>query len=457
MKLPAYPRYKSSGIEWLGDVPEHWTPIALRRIATRYAGGTPDRSNDSYWNDGTIPWISSGAVNQGLVTEPSAFITEEAYQNSSARWVAKGALVMALAGQGKTKGMVAQTGIATTCNQSMAAICPATPMEARYLYWLLVSQYEHIRNMAGGEARDGLNLEILGAISCLKVPPVEQRAIATFLDRETERMDRLVAKKRDLIERLKEKRTALISRTVTRGLPAEASAKAGIPINPPLKPSGLDWLGHIPAHWSVTKLKRICSVRGRIGFRGYTTDDLVDADEGALALGATHMHDHGGIDLRQPIFISWPKFYESPEIVIEVGDLLVAERGSTSGKVALISQDLGPATINPSVVLLKAPSANGRFLLYLLIGDCIQCIFKSHLSATAIPMLSQEQIGNIDTVIPPLSEQTVIAEYLDEETAKLDALVGKVEEAVERLQEYRTALITAAVTGKIDVRRAVSA
>ena len=127
MKLPAYPRYKPSGVEWLGEVPKHWTLLALRRISTRYSGGTPDRSNDSYWQDGTIPWINSGAVNQGLITKPSTFITEEAYRNSSARWVAKGSLVMALAGQGKTKGMVAQTAIATTCNQSMAAICPGPP------------------------------------------------------------------------------------------------------------------------------------------------------------------------------------------------------------------------------------------------------------------------------------------------------------------------------------------
>jgi type I restriction enzyme S subunit len=133
VKLVAYPRYKPSGVEWFGEVPEHWVPLAMRRIATRYAGGTPDRSNNSYWEDGTIPWVNSGAVNQGLIAEPSAFITAEAYKNSSARWVPKGALVMALAGQGKTKGMVAQTGIATTCNQSMAAIWPAPPTDARYL------------------------------------------------------------------------------------------------------------------------------------------------------------------------------------------------------------------------------------------------------------------------------------------------------------------------------------
>ena len=104
MKWKPYPAYKPSGVEWLGDVPEHWNPITLRHISKRYAGGTPDRSNDLYWEDGTIPWINSGAVNQSTVTEPSAFITEEGYLNSSAKWVAKNDLVMALAGQGKDQG-----------------------------------------------------------------------------------------------------------------------------------------------------------------------------------------------------------------------------------------------------------------------------------------------------------------------------------------------------------------
>jgi type I restriction enzyme S subunit len=183
VKLSPYSKYRASGVQWVEQLPEHWSLVALRRVATRFAGGTPDRNNDSYWSEGTVPWINSGAVNQDLITEPSAFISEDGFRNSSAKWVPKGALVMALAGQGKTKATVAQMGIAATCNQSMAAICPDRNTNARYLYWLLVSQYDDIRNMAGGEQRDGLNLDILGSIPTLKIPKSEQRAIVDFLDR----------------------------------------------------------------------------------------------------------------------------------------------------------------------------------------------------------------------------------------------------------------------------------
>lgn len=214
MKFPAYPEYKESGVQWLGRVPEGWDSVSLKWVSQRYAGGTPDKSNDAYWEDGHIPWLNSGSVNDGYIIEASAFITREGFANSSARWIPENALVMALAGQGKTKGMVAQLGIRATCNQSMAAIIAKEKFTPRFLYWWLVSNYQNIRNMAGGEQRDGLNLDMLGSIPCPQPPLSEQTAIADFLDRETGRIDALVSRKRRLIELLKEKRTALISRTV---------------------------------------------------------------------------------------------------------------------------------------------------------------------------------------------------------------------------------------------------
>lgn len=120
MSFPRYERYKDSGVEWLGEVPEHWDRTKLRRISIRYSGGTPDKTKLEYGDKGTIPWLSSGEVNQSLLSKPSTFITEEAFKNSSAKWIPSDALVMALAGQGKTKGTVAQLAIPSTCNQSMA-------------------------------------------------------------------------------------------------------------------------------------------------------------------------------------------------------------------------------------------------------------------------------------------------------------------------------------------------
>ena len=213
--LNPHVKMKDSGVEWLGDIPEHWTSVCLKWIAKIYSGGTPDKTNLSYWEEGTIPWISSGEVNQFFITEPTTYITQEAYEKSSAKWIPKNALVMALAGQGKTKGMIAQLGIMTTCNQSMAAIVLSENVSERFIFWWLTSNYEKIRNLAGGDLRDGLNLDIIGSIVCPYFLLSEQQQIANYLDNATCKIDTLISKAQKAIELLKERRTALISAAVT--------------------------------------------------------------------------------------------------------------------------------------------------------------------------------------------------------------------------------------------------
>lgn len=213
--LNPHAKMKDSGVEWLGDIPEHWTSVCLKWIAKIYSGGTPDKTNLSYWEEGTIPWISSGEVNQFFITEPTTYITQEAYEKSSAKWIPKNALVMALAGQGKTKGMIAQLGIMTTCNQSMAAIVLSENVSERFIFWWLTSNYEKIRNLAGGDLRDGLNLDIIGSIVCPYFLLSEQQQIANYLDNATCKIDTLISKAQKAIELLKERRTALISAAVT--------------------------------------------------------------------------------------------------------------------------------------------------------------------------------------------------------------------------------------------------
>ena len=208
-------RLKPSNIDWLGEIPEHWMHIKIKWYSKRYTGGTPDKTNDSFWENGIIPWLNSGAVNDANVNQPSEYITLEAYLNSSAKWVPAGALLMALAGQGKTKGMVARLNFKATCNQSVAAIIPDSRLSADFLYWWLTKNYTNIRNLGGGDNRDGINLEMIGGIDSPLPPLAEQKKIADFLDRETAKIDSLIEKEKQIIEKMKEYRTALISAAVT--------------------------------------------------------------------------------------------------------------------------------------------------------------------------------------------------------------------------------------------------
>jgi type I restriction enzyme S subunit len=206
---------KQSGILWVDQIPLHWKTGKLKWYSLIYSGGTPDKTIDEYWEEGTVPWINSGSVNQRVITTPSAFITQEALLKSSAKWIPQNALVMALAGQGKTKGMVAQLAIKTTCNQSMAAIIPDNRLNPRYLMFWLEINYQNIRNLAGGDQRDGLNLSMIGSIECILPPLGEQNAIVELIDRIDIKHEAIISKTDEAVQKLQEYKTALISAAVT--------------------------------------------------------------------------------------------------------------------------------------------------------------------------------------------------------------------------------------------------
>ena len=223
----------------------------------------------------------------------------------------------------------------------------------------------------------------------------------------------------------------------------------GLDPNVKMKDSGIKSVGEIPTHWRTKKLKFILDSQGRIGFKGYTTSDLVDEGNGALTLGASHMDWDGNLKLQFPIFIRWKKYYESPEIMVSKGDILIVQRGSTCGKVALVNEDLGPTTINPSLVLLKKIKEYPNYVfegIKVVLDEILNIV-----SNTAIPMLSQFQIDNIEIPLPPIKEQLEIVRFIKVKSAKIDQAIALQQTQIEKLKEYKATLIDSAVTGKIKV------
>jgi type I restriction enzyme S subunit len=216
------------------------------------------------------------------------------------------------------------------------------------------------------------------------------------------------------------------------------------------KNSGIEWLGDIPLHWEVKRNKDFCQIKGRIGFRGYTKDDYVNAGEGALVIGATEMNGNGYILIKNPQFISWFKYYESPEIILETNDILVVQRGSTVGKVAIVDESIKIATINPSLVILKKIKINNRFLLYYMMSSSVQAFIKTQTATTAIPMISQDQIGKYEICIPNSYEQTAIAQYLDTKTQAIDKKINLLTKKTETYKELRKSIINDAVCKGLD-------
>lgn len=413
-KYQAYPEYRDSGMEWCNELPLNWKKTKLRWLSNIFAGGTPSKNVIDYWENGTVPWISSGAVNQGYIVEPSTYISNAALENSSAKWIPKGALVVALAGQGKTKGMVAQLGINTTCNQSMAAIVLYKKNQSRYIFWWLISNYQNIRNMAGGDLRDGLNLELLGDIQCPKPRNDESSKIALFLDHETAKIDNLIEKQQQLIELLKEKRQAVISHAVTKGLNPDV----------PMKDSGVEWLGEVPKHWHICKLKWFANLKSG----DFITSNSIEP-EGNYPV-------YGGNGLRG--YYSY--FTHNGEYV------LIGRQGALCGN---INYAIGKFWASEHAVVV---TPNERAVTIWL-GELLRIMNLNQYSVSAAqPGLAVERITDLYIPIPPYQEQVNIGTYISKYISLDKKLIEHSTDNIELLKERRTALISAAVTGKIDLR-----
>jgi len=440
MKLPAYPRTKPSGVDWLGDMPEHWDVKRLKYSASindeALAETTSPDFEFEYVDIGGVSAVDGITATEQVVFENAPSRARRKVRHGDTIVSTVRTYLRAIAPiKNPPENLIVSTGF--------AVVRPRTVEPAFLAYALREASFiESVVARSVGVSYPACNASEVGDISIPLPAPAEQRAIAAFLDRETGRIDRLVAKKRELIERLKEKRTALISRTVTRGLPAEAAHSAGLPANLPLKPSGLDWLGDIPEHWEVKRLRFVARIQ--TGNTPSKSDDDNYSDEGMMWVKPDDLSGFEPITRTKEYLSKTGLKLSRP---VPAGASLVCCIG-TVGKFGFSNKQVATNQQINAVVFgaRKVSSDFGRYLIAATEGDHI-----SRANKNVVSILNTTQQSNISIPVPPLPEQRAIAAYLDKETAKLDALVGKVEEAVERLQEYRTALITAALTGKIDV------
>ena len=323
-------------------------------------------------------------------------------------------------------------------------------MDAGFLYRAMQSGAvnRQLQTSASGVTRYGLPNAAVGD-ALLPLPPLdEQRAIAAYLDRETERIDALVAKKRLLIERLEEYRSALITRTVTRGLPPEAARAAGHDPSPRLKPSGVEWLGEVPEHWDVKELRRLLAEPLKYG-----ANEPAELDDPAFPryVRITDIDDAGA--LREETFRSLPPEVAAPYL-LEDGDVLLARSGATVGKSFLYQPNWGTCAYAGYLIRARVErrTVDARFVRYFTATSAYWAWLDSTYIQATIQNVSAERYASLTLPVPPLSEQGAIVAFLERETERVTELVGHTEQAIERLLEYRTALITAAVTGKVDVR-----
>ncbi|WP_250546884.1 restriction endonuclease subunit S [Stutzerimonas nitrititolerans] len=432
--FPKYPAYKSSGVEWLGEVPEHWAVIALKWLSPVFRGASPRPIDDPIYfdDDGEFGWVRIADV----TASPDGYLYEttqrlSALGSSLSVKLEPGELFLSIAG---SVGKPCITAV-KACIHDGFVYFPWLSIDQRLLYRVFESGL-----CFGGLGKMGtqlnLNTDTVGGI-CIAVPPAAElsRALA-FLDHETARIDALIEEQQRLIELLKEKRQAVISHAVTKGLDPTV----------PMKDSGVEWLGEVPEHWESLTLGRVAS---SVKTGGTPSDDLPSADiidgvewytpgdfTGDLLLDSSEKRVSAGA-----VRSGNAKVFPS-------GSVLIVSIGATLGKVGHIRR---PASANQQInAVVPGPRVDGYFLAYSLSVKVNAMRFLSN--ASTIGIMNQEKTKEIWLSLPPLQEQKLITEFLDKQTSVIDTLIQEAAGGVALLQERRSALISAAVTGKIDVR-----
>ncbi len=441
--MKKYDLYKDSGIEWIGEIPEHWEEYKMKFLGFLYGGLSGKNANDfnqtsNIKNKFFIPFTNIlNNLKVDIDSLQTVIIEQDEKQNS----VKKGDLFFLMSSEnfddiGKSAVLINEIDDDIYLNSFCKGFrITKKDINSEFLnYHLKSSGLRHSLIIeANGFTR--INLKT-GKIQDLivAIPPLsEQTAIAEYLDHKTAEIDELIENKKKLLQLYEEEKTAIINQAVTKGIDPDAK----------MKDSGIDWLGEIPEHWEVKRLKYVVSINNEV------ISEKTDEDYEIEYIEISGVKSGIGI-----IETSYHKFKDAPSRarrVVRNGDVIVSTVRTYLKSIAKIdnpSKNLiastGFAVIRPRKI--EADYAGFLFYSELLIGEII-----SLSTGVSYPAVNSTQIEDIIIPIPPLSEQQSIVEYIETESTRIDAKISRTEKLIELLEEYRTALISEVVTGKVRI------
>ncbi len=427
VKYQKYPEYKDSGVEWVGDAPSHWQTLKFKCAITEK-------------KKTLAPHLPAGSISFGSVIYKNednlALETKASYQEVLAGEFLLNPLnlnydVLSLRTALSEIDVVVSTGYMVLLN--------SPTMHSKFLRWCL-HQFDvgHMKTLGAG-VRQTVNFSDVGN-SLFSLPPIpEQIQIAKFLDHETGKIDRLIEKQQELIALLKEKRQAVISHAVTKGLNPNA----------PLKPSNIEWLGDVPEHWNVPHIGYCAFVTKLTGFE-YTNVWKIKEDGEVIALRGFNIKERQ-IELNDVERISYDLSTTLTRSKLAKGDIVFPCTG-TIGNAAVIEED-DKFHINQNIAKIRfSETINSRFAIYWLTSSFIRTLIDRNNTSAMQPVVLIGDIRKLPIPRFDYPEQESIADYLDSAVNRFNMLISEAESATELMQERRTALISAAVTGKIDVR-----
>jgi len=428
-RYEAYPAYRPSGIDWLGDLPEHWDVRRLKFIAKTIMGQSPS-SDDYTVDEDALPFLQ-GNAEFGPVNPSARY-----YCDAATKQAPVGSLLISV------RAPVGAVNIADQPYGIGRGLCAVVPdsllLLPSFTWYALPVTRNELWSIATGSTYEAVSANEVAAMS-MPLPPLdEQQNIARFLDEQTKKIDDLIEAKRDLLALLKEKRKSVITHAVKRGLNSDVT----------LKPSGVEWLGDVPEHWRIVLLRRLISEMRN----GTSTNQDVESEH-SVPVTRIETISNGFINFAKVGYVEYDKALEPYRL--QRGDILMSHINSLQmiGNCAFYDSD--KVLFNGMNVLRIQPQSNvhSEWLWQTLASN----LYRQAIRSIAKPAINQAsvtttQIKQLQIPLPPHDEQRAIAQFLREHTTKIDVVINEASAAITQLTDYRTALISAAVTGKIDLR-----
>ncbi|MGO1920755.1 MAG: restriction endonuclease subunit S [Microbacterium sp.] len=405
---------KDSGVEWLGEIPHEWEVGNIRRFAAMRTGHTPSRQHPEYWRECDTGWFTLADVWQlregrKYLGETSERVSKVGIRNSAAELLPAGTVVLSRTASVGFSGIMPEP-MATS--QDFWNWVPGDKLAPEYLWYQFLAMKPDFERLMMGSTHNTIYKSDAASIVIAAPPLAEQRAIADYLDRETAQIDEFIAENERFIELLTERRAAVIAHAVTKGLDPDA----------PLRDSGVEWLGEVPEGWDVAPMRR--SVRIKNG-ADYTDVEVPD----------------GGY----PVYGSGGEFRRASKYMYDGESVLFGRKGTVDHPLHVSGAFWTVDTMFYTVIDQKRLVP--RYLYY----AATTLPYSLWSTSTALPSMTSSALLAAALPHPPLAEQRAIAGYLDERTARIDEAIATAREGIALAKERRTALISAAVTGKIDV------
>lgn len=435
--MKAYEKYKNSGTAWIDKIPENWTVVKIKFLNKLNMGQSPNSSdiNDSGLG---LPFLQGNAEFNDKYPQPINWCL-------SPNKVAKknDFLISVRAPVGELNTADQEYGI----GRGLCAITAKKHLK-NYLLYLLLSCKDELINNSTGTTFLAITVSNFSNIKFPLPPLPEQRQIAAYLDYKTKQIDRFIANRKKQIELLEEQKEAIINKAVTKGI--EPTVK--------LKPSGVDWIGDIPEQWEVCKIRRVISVLTDFTANGSFADlaknvKYLDSKDYSRLIRLTDLRENLLNENGVWISESSHKFLAKSELF--GGEILMANVGAYAGYVCLMPEVKYKCSLAPNMFLMKFSKAylNKEYIFYLLKSDIFNSLLMNKALSSAQPKLNKEDIRSIDIVFPKSkSEQDKIVLHIESELSERNELISKYQKQIDLMQEYKTSLISKAVTGKIDVR-----